>query len=181
MEAEIKRILLEDYERFYRLAYSYVRNEADALDVVQESAYKAMKGAGTLRETAYARTWVYRIVINESLQLLRQKAKTVSLEAPASLAGEEHSGGKVPEPVRMAYGVLSGTAGAGFASAPEAQAEQLDLKKALQQLSGEQQTLIRLRFFEELKLEEIADVLDENVSTVKSRLYRTLRQLKAAL
>ena len=45
-EAEVERLLLENYEPYYRLAYSYVRQEQDALDIVQESAYKAIKDCG---------------------------------------------------------------------------------------------------------------------------------------
>ena len=41
--AETEQILTENYERYYRLAYSYMRNEDDALDVVQESAYRAIR------------------------------------------------------------------------------------------------------------------------------------------
>lgn len=45
-EKIIEDVLTENYGQFYRLAYGYVRNEEDALDIVQESAYKAIKEAG---------------------------------------------------------------------------------------------------------------------------------------
>ena len=41
-EQAVERALTEGYEKYYRLAYSYVHNEADALDIVQEAAYKAI-------------------------------------------------------------------------------------------------------------------------------------------
>ena len=43
MEKETERILLENYDKYYRLAYSYMKSEHDPLDVVQESAYKAIR------------------------------------------------------------------------------------------------------------------------------------------
>ena len=57
----------------------------------------------------------------------------------------------------------------------------MDLYAALEQLSPEMKTVILLRFFEDMKLEEMAEVLGVNVNTVKSRLYRALRLLKADL
>ena len=64
-EQAVERALTEGYEKYYRLAYSYVHNEADALDIVQEAAYKAILKSDSLKEPQYVETWVYRIVINE--------------------------------------------------------------------------------------------------------------------
>ncbi|MBQ7241532.1 MAG: RNA polymerase, partial [Firmicutes bacterium] len=47
----------------YRIAYIYVRNEADALDVMQEAAYRAFKNRASLKEAKYFRTWLIRITI----------------------------------------------------------------------------------------------------------------------
>ena len=63
-ETEVERLLLENYETYYRLAYSYVRQEQDALDIVQESAYKAIRDCKTVRNPDYLATWVYRIAVN---------------------------------------------------------------------------------------------------------------------
>ena len=74
-EQLIEQALMEDYAKLYRLAYQYVRNENDALDIVQESAYKAVKNSGRLQSPQYVKTWLYRIVINESLSFLRRKSR----------------------------------------------------------------------------------------------------------
>ena len=60
-EQIVEKLLIENYEQYYRLAYSYVHNEADALDIVQEGAYKAILKCDTLREVSFAGTWIYRI------------------------------------------------------------------------------------------------------------------------
>ena len=86
-EKETEKILLENYEKYYRLAYSYVKTEHDALDVVQESAYKAIRDCGKVRERKYIGTWIYRIVVNTALDLLRRQGREVSLDE--SRAGEE--------------------------------------------------------------------------------------------
>lgn len=49
-EAVIRSVLLENYQSYYRLAFSYVHQEADAMDIVQEGAYKAMAKAASLRD-----------------------------------------------------------------------------------------------------------------------------------
>lgn len=73
----IRNILLENYESYYRLAFSYVHQEADAMDIVQEGAYKAMLKADTLKNEKFAGTWVYRIIINEAKEYLRKTKETM--------------------------------------------------------------------------------------------------------
>lgn len=80
-ESEAERILLKEYEKYYRLAYSYVNNEQDALDIVQESAFKVIRDCRQVKELRYLSTWIYRIVINTSIDFLRkQKRCTENLE-----------------------------------------------------------------------------------------------------
>ena len=135
-EELVRRILLDNYESYYRLAFSYVHQEADAMDIVQEGAYRAMLKADTLREEGFAETWVYRIMINEAKEFLRKNRR--EYETP-------------------------------------------DLREALHGLPEAERTLIILRYFEDRQLSEIAEILQENVNTVKSRLYRTLTKLRERL
>ena len=60
MQQLVEEELLASYGSLYRLAYSYVKNEPDAMDIVQESAYKAIKHASSLKEKSHARTWIWR-------------------------------------------------------------------------------------------------------------------------
>lgn len=147
---QTEKMLIDQYERFYRLAYSYVHNEADALDVVQESACKAIIQCKKLKDTTKLLPWLCRIVVNTSLDLLRNQIK----EQPAE---------ELPE------------------AAAEDKYEELDLKKALNRLEPENRTVIILRYFEDMKIEDIALVVDENVNTVKARLYRSLKKLRIQL
>ena len=148
--AQTEKMLIDQYERFYRLAYSYVHNEADALDIVQESACKAITQCKNLKDTEKLFPWLCRIVVNTSLDLLRNQIK----EQPAE---------ELPE------------------AAAEDKYEELDLKKALNRLEPENRTVIILRYFEDMKIEDIALVVDENVNTVKTRLYRSLKKLRIQL
>lgn len=151
-EKQIEEILLANYDRYYRLAYSYVHNDADAGDIVQNGAYKAIKNSQTLRKDEYAATWVYRIMLNEIFRFCKKEnGKVVSLEEIPIEEGKED-----------VY-------------------QDFDLYLALDSLSKEDKAVVELRYFEDRKLEEIAEILNENVNTIKSRLYRSMKKLKIKL
>ncbi len=76
---EVEQVIHKEYESFYRIAYTYVKNEHDALDIVQESIYKAIKGAKTLKDTTYIKAWIGKIVVNTSLDFLRKRKRETSL------------------------------------------------------------------------------------------------------
>ena len=56
--AQVEELILASYGSMYRLAYSYVKNQDDAMDIVQESAYKAIKAAASLRKPNHLKTWL---------------------------------------------------------------------------------------------------------------------------
>jgi RNA polymerase sigma-70 factor (ECF subfamily) len=149
-EALVEQLLLTNYDRYYRLAYSYVHNDADAGDIVQNAAYKAIRYSNSLKKEEFAGTWIYRIVLNEIYSCCKRDNVT-SLEEIEYEKGTED-----------VY-------------------ENVDLKRALDDLPVEDKAIIEMRYFEDMKLEEIAKVLEENLSTVKSRLYRGLKKLKIRL
>lgn len=88
--AQVEELILSSYESMYRLAYSYVRNEEDAMDIVQESAYKAIKGAAAVHQPKYLKTWLWRIVINTSIDFIRKNQNEVCCEELAEPAAEDH-------------------------------------------------------------------------------------------
>ena len=151
----IEQIILENYNCYYRLAYSYVHNEEDAGDIVQNGAYRALKGSHTLKHPEYAQSWVYRIMLNECFRYLKQP-KFLSYEAVQEEKGFD-----------MGY--------------TEDRYMNIDLMQALDSLPAQDKAVVILRFFEDKKLEEIADILEENVNTVKSRLYRSMKKLRNTL
>ena len=88
LQQKVEDQILDNYEAMYRLAYSYVRNEEDALDIVQESVYKAIKNAGKVQQEAYIRTWIWRIVMNTAVDLIRSRKNETGLEE-AGESGKE--------------------------------------------------------------------------------------------
>ena len=67
----------ENQDKLYRIAFSYVKNEDLALDIVQESIEKALRNIKTLKHEEYVKTWFYRILINESLGYIRRNKNAI--------------------------------------------------------------------------------------------------------
>lgn len=151
-DEKIQQVLLECYEKYYRLAYSYMGNQEDALDVVQESAYKAIRDSKKVENENYISTWIYRIVVNTAIDMLRKRKKE-----GINTQIEDYE-----MPVEDTY-------------------SDSDLAVALNRLKAEERLVITLRYFEELSLEEISDIAGEPLSTIKSRLYRALKKLRVDL
>lgn len=147
-EALIHECLIKNYEKYYRIAYSYTFQEQDAMDIVQEGVYKAILKSDSLKNPEYADTWICRIMMNEAVRFLeKNRGRTVSME-------------ELPE------------------EGETDQIEDVDLKRALEKLDDKERAIVVLRYFEEEKLETIGRMMNLNVNTVKSRLYRAIGKLK---
>lgn len=145
----------KNQEKFYRIAFAHVKNREDALDIVHDAVVKALQNYQTLRQPEYMQTWFYRILTNESLSFLRKNRRTISV-GDLSDSDITEDGGLAPD-------------------------DCIDLYRALDQLPGKLKTVVILRFFEDMKLEEIGKATGANLSTVKSRLYKALKILKLDL
>jgi len=154
-EQLVEEIILKKYNSYYRLAYSFVHKESDAEDIVQNMAYNALRAAGDLRNPEYAETWIYRILMNEIFKL-QKRPENFSYEEYMEKTGNEGKN------VEDTY-------------------EDVDLMRTLDELPKKDKLLVELRFFEDRTLEEIALILGENVNTVKSRLYRSLKKMRIML
>lgn len=149
-EGLVQEALLKNYKSYYRLAFRYVHQETDAMDIVQEGAYRAMRKANTLREESLVETWLYRIMINTAKEYLKKYKRDYEELDEEHMVAEEDTA-------------------------------DLELRTAVDKLPMQEKTLIILRFYEDKPLAEIAEILKENINTVKSRLYRTLEKLRKEL
>ncbi|ENY8474603.1 sigma-70 family RNA polymerase sigma factor [Clostridioides difficile] len=147
---KVEKYIIDNKDSFYRIAYSYTKNEEDALDVVQEAMYKALYSVENIKEVNYIKTWFYKILIRTSIDFIRKNRKYNNM-TDIDLIDETGEYDKYTD---------------------------LDLRRALEELPIEYKSIIILRFFEDLKIEEVAIILDENVNTVKTRLYTALKKLK---
>ena len=153
LEKQLTDYLVTDQARFYRLAYSYLKNREEALDAVQTAVCRALERQESLREADAMRTWFYRILVNVCMDALRRR-KLVTLVPPEAL-----DTGSYEDPL-PADDTLS---------------------RRVDALPPEIQTIVKLRFYEELSLKEISAVTGWNLSTVKTRLYTGLKKLRVSM
>lgn len=154
-EQLVEETILKKYNSYYRLACSYVHKESDAEDIVQNAAYHALRASGNLRNPEYVETWLYRILMNEIFKHLK-RPENFSYDELIEKGGSEGKG------VEDSY-------------------EDVDLMRVLDNLPEKDKLVVELRYFEDRKLEDIALILEENVNTVKSRLYRSLKKMRIML
>ena len=140
-------------EKLYRLVFSYIKDEEQALDVIQNTILKALDNLEKLREEKYLETWIYRIAINESLKYLKkQKNEPIFNIQDYEISSEEFENKDITDV--------------------------MGLYKAIDSLQPKLKTVIILRFFEDKSLAEISKITNSNLSTVKTRLYKALNELK---
>ncbi|MFD2447003.1 sigma-70 family RNA polymerase sigma factor [Bacillus sp. CGMCC 1.16607] len=145
-------ILLKD--QAYRISYCYLHNEHDSMDAVCNAMEKAFKKINQLREPKYFKTWFLKIVINESNQLLRQKNKIVELSEKEMLnLTEESKSDKIEE------------------------LEEL----LLNEVEPSERSMIYMKYYLGYSLDEISNVTELPLSTVKSKIYRNLKRLREKL
>lgn len=153
---DITQILIEfieeNQDKLYRIAFSYIKNEDLALDIVQESIEKALRNIKTLKHEEYVKTWFYRILINESLGYIRRNKNTTLCQVE-----------DLKDDIEWNDNITI---------------EGIDLYNNIGKLKEKLRTVIILRFFEDLKIEEIARITKTSPNTVKSRLYKGLEELK---
>ena len=151
-EQVLTQFLLENQAYLYRMAYSYLKNQEDAMDAVQSTACRALERCRTLRDPSAVRPWVTRILLNICKNALRLRKKLLYLPDEQLDLG----GYTMPEP-------------------------EDSLTRQIEALPFDQRVVVQLRFYNELSLQEISDVIGCNLSTVKTRLYTALKRLKVNL
>lgn len=149
----LENYLLENIDSAFRFAYTYTKNREEAEDVVSESVIKALKSVKSLKEEKNIKPWFYKIIVNTALTHLKRNSKVVYIDYDemGELNGREDD-----------YSYLS------F----ESMIKNLDIKY---------KEIIVMRFFENMPIKEISQVLGINENTVKTRLYSGLKKLKIQL
>lgn len=154
-DAEAFTSLVRRYERpMYATACSILRSQWDAADAVQEAFAEAYEHLPELRDPDRFKAWLSRIVINKCNQVFRSSSRLILVEDP-------------PEGPAISRGVTS--------------EEAFDLVRAVRNLDEDHRNTVALRYFCDLKIEDIAEIMDCPAGTVKSRLNRALTRLHMTL
>ncbi len=150
--------------RLYNTLYRVMHSAEDALDISQEAFVQAYLKLDSFRRDSRFYTWLYRIAMNLALSALRKRKNTASIEdirsrgAPDPVDPLASPGERLDEAERVAV-----------------------LERALSMLGEQPRQILVLRELEEFTYEQIAEVLEVPVGTVRSRLFRARAQLKEQL
>lgn len=152
-------------DRIRGACYRFLGSEEEARDVAQEAFLKAYRAIGGFKREARFSSWLYQIATN----LCRDRLRRRRTRATVSLEEMEETGGTIAE------------------TRPRADERLLQddlarvVRRAIEALAEEQREVLILKEYEGLTFLEIAQALDVPVSTVKTRLYRGLAQLRLRL
>lgn len=144
--------IFQHYEAdLYRMAYVYVKNPDDALDVVQEVAYQAFKKIGTLREPQFLKTWLMKIAINCALDVMKKRQNVIHLipEFEESIGSMETD-----------YAIT------------------MTLADMMDSLHEDERSVVVLKYYQDYTFQQISDLLEWPIGTVKTTLYRAVDKLR---
>jgi len=148
-----QELIEEEKAKLYRTAYLYVKDENDALEIVQETVYKAYITIKNVKEEKHFSTWLTRILINNALDFLKKKSRLIPTDSLIN-----------------------------FSRIREVQHEEnMDLLHAIDQLEPRYKTVVILRYYNDYTIRQIAETLKCPEGTVKTNLHRALSRLKIEL
>jgi RNA polymerase sigma-70 factor (ECF subfamily) len=169
------RTLFDKYHRrAFAVAMGVVKNQDDALDAVQEAFVKVHKNIHKFQGTSSFYTWLYRIVMNVSIDHVRKKSRRKSLDFDEYALHEQSTvagdGALLPKVTNANPGKAALRKELGSA-----------IQTALAELPEHHRAVIVLREIEGMSYEEMADALEVPKGTVMSRLFHARKKMQAAL
>ena len=138
----------------YSLAFSIVRNDSDAGEIISESIYRAYKNLDTLKNENYFKPWMLRIVHNTAVEMIRKNSKIITSEETPNIPDDS------PENEITA---------------------RLTIREAVNSLKQPYRTVVVLFYYENLSVSKIAQITSTNVVVVKKQLSRARKMLREIL
>jgi RNA polymerase sigma-70 factor (ECF subfamily) len=154
-------------ERLFNTVYRLVDNAEDARDVVQEAFLNAYQSLDSFKGDSRFFTWLYRIAINTAISLKRKQRAGRNIEA-----GRNGDGGVEP---------LDASEFSRPGHALEQAEEEHRIQSALNRLSPEHRAVLILKDIEGQKYEQMAEILQVPIGTIRSRLHRARAELRELL
>jgi RNA polymerase sigma-70 factor (ECF subfamily) len=158
--------------RVFGMIYNMVHNEQDAWDLAQDSFVKAWKSIKRFRGRSSFYTWIYRIVMNVSIDWLRKKqvkGAGAEFDDAVQLREIDPASKTVPKADALPYETMERT---------EIRAR---IENAIAHLSPEHRAVILMKEIEEMQYHEIAEALGCSIGTVMSRLFYARKKLQNSL
>jgi RNA polymerase sigma-70 factor (ECF subfamily) len=151
-EQAFYQLMLLHKEQLYRIAYSYFKNQDASLEAIQEVTFRAYRAVRELKQPAYFTTWLVRIMMNYCHDELR-KQKRLSLQS---------------DDIEQVASVQDSH-------------ERMELEEAVDALDDRSKQVIKLKYFHDYKISDIAKVMDCPEGTVKTWLHKALQGLRKQL
>lgn len=145
--------ILQNEKAMYSLAYSVVKNDADAAEILSESILRAYQKKDSLKSFSSFQAWILRIVHNTAIDYIRKNSAYLPVEI-------------MDVPIE---------------DTKEQLLTSLSLKEAIRSLSQPYRTVIVLYYYENLSTSQIASITDVSIVTVRQRLSRARKQLREIL
>ncbi|MGP4041243.1 sigma-70 family RNA polymerase sigma factor [Gracilibacillus sp. D59] len=147
-------LIMSKKDDYYRLAFSYMRKEEDALDVMEDMIVKLYENIHLLKNNKSFYSWSNKILINCCHVAFRKRNRTILLDEQLiedKLKGEHNAFDQIEK--------------------------QIDINTLLLQLNEQQAEAIRLRYLNDLDFQTIANITETSVGTIKSRVFYGLKRL----
>jgi RNA polymerase sigma-70 factor (ECF subfamily) len=157
-------------KKIYYIAYDITGDHHEAEDISQEVFMKVYRSLNTFRQDAKVSSWLYQIAVNTSIDSLRRKSSK-----PATPMREFDQVGALESEmpgVAHSFDPVKSTESAQI---------QHHISQALQNVSTKERTVFVMHHYNNLKLKEIAEILNITIGTVKSLLFRAIRKLRKEL
>jgi RNA polymerase sigma factor, sigma-70 family len=156
LDEEFENLIKESQNELYRIAKIKLDNDEDIADVIQSTILLAYKNYNKLKEKKYFNTWIVRILLNQCNKFYIKKAKDSNIL------------NNINEPTENIYND----------SFIHNVNSSIDFKLLLQNLSETEQIIISLYYSENFSCNDIADILDMNINTVRSHIKRAKDKIK---
>ena len=167
--SKFEDLLRPQVEYLYRLAWRFTGSVADAEDLVQDVLLKLYPRTRELLDIERLRPWLAKVLYRQYIDFFRKRARSPLVELAADSEGEDDPLDTLPAP----------------GDGPEDHAERGRLRErilaALERLSPEQRAVVTMHDVEGYSLEELETILETPLGTLKSRLHRARRRLRALL
>ncbi|SDQ83842.1 sigma-70 family RNA polymerase sigma factor [Virgibacillus salinus] len=144
-------LVKNESEKLYKTAFLYVRNKEDALDVLQETIYKAFVSIKQVKQPQYFHTWLTKILIRTAYDFIRKRKKVVL---------DENIIDNMPE--KPCTNIE----------------DRLDTLNAVTRLNKDYQTVIILFYYHDLTIYQISETMEKPENTIKTYLRRAKIELK---
>lgn len=142
-------------EVLYKTAFYYTKNKHDSLEILDDVVYKAYKSIKKLKQEKYFNTWLMRILINSCINYINKRKRLIFFSKNIDTTEKHES--------------------------VDNREELLDLYKAIDTLEDKFKMIIILRYFNDLTVPQIANIMDYPIGTVKTYIHKALKQLRIEL